>query len=122
MLCEEEVETETDWGDGSREGAREGAREEAREEARRESRTGLPEEGATEWEGEGRVAWLPLDERVSRGDIWRGEASQGWASGCGVCQTSRALSPVRLEVAGVDEFSDREETLEYCSSKRRVSR
>jgi hypothetical protein len=112
------VETETDWGDGSREGAR----EEAREEARRETRIGLPGEGAAEWAGEGRVTWLPLDERVSRGDIWRGEASLGWTSGCGVCQESRTSSLVRLEVAGVDEFSDREETLEYCSSKRRVSR
>lgn len=59
------METETDWGDGSREGAR----EEAREEARRETRVRLSEEGATEWEGDARVAWLPLDERVSRGDI-----------------------------------------------------
>ena len=52
MPCEEGIETETDWGDGSREGALEGAREEAREELRGNTRFGLPEERAIEWEGE----------------------------------------------------------------------
>lgn len=63
------------------------------------------------------MAWLLLDERLNRGD-----GSLGWTSARGVCQASRAFSLVWSEVVGVEGFSVREDTLEYCTSKRRVSR
>ena len=68
------------------------------------------------------MASLPLDEPTSRGDIWRGEPSLGWTSVRGLCQASPTSSLVWPEVAGVDGLCDREETLEYCTSKRIVSR